>query len=217
MKAEKLKSKQKSLNAWIMKKITLLAICFLAGSWVTAQVATAHDSQRRGHVASIHFDEPIVFMERGIEFYVFHNGDFDFNTRPFDTQTSFIYRRGNSARANVAINYGVRIDHDAFGRVRRVGNTFINYDGFNRVNRIGTVFIRYNQFGLAQVGGMHFVYNRRGALVSVHGFVNGVRHQSAVAVGHGTYYGPVTTVTHTTTHSGSFYYRTDGTRVNMNE
>lgn len=196
-----------------MKKTTLFAICFLIGSWVTAQVSTINETQRRGATIQFNNDEPFVFMERGIEFYVFQNGDFDFNTRPFDTQSTFIFRRGNTARPQVAVNYGVRIDHDSFGRVRRIGNTFINYDAFNRVNRIGGVFIRYNRFGINQIGGMSIMYNRNGMIVGIVGNINGHRGNHQIVYGNGTFYGPVTNVVQNNHYFESYYYRTDGTRA----
>lgn len=112
-------------------------------------------------------EEPIAFEERGVLFLVFHDGTFDFNAHP--VVQSSVHYRGNSAFAHP--NMAIRIDQDAFGRVRRVGNVFINYDAFDRVSRIGSVFIRYNRWGLAQVGGLHLIYNRRGLCVDYHGLV----------------------------------------------
>ena len=112
-------------------------------------------------------EEPIAFEERGILFLVFHDGTFDFNAHPV-VHTS-IHHRGTTAFATP--HMGIRIDQDAFGRIRRVGNVFINYDAFDRVSRIGSVFIRYNRWGLAQVGGLHLIYNRRGLCIDYHGLV----------------------------------------------
>jgi hypothetical protein len=49
--------------------------------------------------------------------------------------------------------FGVKVEHDDFGRVRRVGNVFINYDANDRIKRIGSVYMAYNRFALEQVGG----------------------------------------------------------------
>ena len=119
-----------------------------------------------------------------IEFFVFLNGDFDFNTRPEDSQGDFFYRtagkRGSVSTARRTFNYGTRIEHDSFGRVRRVGNTFINYDSNDRVSRIGTVYMRYNRHALTQIGGMQIVYNRRGDIINMFGNVKGGRNQGYV-------------------------------------
>jgi hypothetical protein len=49
-------------------------------------------------------------------------------------------------------NFGVKVEHDNFGRVRRVGNVFINYDANDRIKRIGLSTWAYNRFALEQVG-----------------------------------------------------------------
>lgn len=169
-----------------MKKITLLvASIFLAGGMAYASensVFSDNNGKGKGpkHWVDYRNAEPIVFNERGIEFYVFPTGEFDFNTRPEDSHGDDFYFKAAGKRGTVVVarggrpeNYGVRIERDAFGRVRRVGNTFINYDAFDRVNRIGTVFMRYNSFALTQIGGLRIVYDRKGRIVDIFGNVKG--------------------------------------------
>lgn len=160
-----------------MKKITLLvATILLVGNVAKASEVTRNSGEEKR--MTYRFDEPISFTERDIEFFVFPNGEFDFNTRPEDSQGDYFYktagRRVSKASINRGpVNYGVRIEHDSFGRVRRIGNTFINYDSRDRVNRIGTVYMRYNRTALVQIGGMQIVYNRRGDIVDLVGNVKG--------------------------------------------
>src|SRR6218665_3614266 len=135
--AENRKSKQKTQITMIMKKITLLvASILLVGSVANASDVIKTDEERRMRYS---FDEPISFTERDIEFFVFPNGEFDFNTRPEDSQGDYFYktagRRGTVTAERRPVNYGVRIEHDSFGRVRRISNTFINYDSRDRVSR----------------------------------------------------------------------------------
>ena len=62
----------------IMKKITLLvASVLLVGNFAKASEIIKIADERTMNRFS--FDEPISFTERGIEFFVFLNGDFDFN------------------------------------------------------------------------------------------------------------------------------------------
>lgn len=89
------------------------------------------------------YDNSVNFVERGIEFFVFTNGDFDFNTR-----------FGN--------NRGVRINRNFNGQIRRVGNVFINYDRFGNVTRIGNIFINYRRGRLHRVGDLRVRYDRWG-------------------------------------------------------
>jgi len=121
------------------KKITLLvASFFLVGSMAAASENPVFSDNTT--IARFSFDEPISFTERGIEFFVFPNGEFDFNTRPDDSHGDYYYKTAGKRSTVIVqrgpINYGVRIEHDSFGRVRRVGNTFINYDYNDKVNKI---------------------------------------------------------------------------------
>lgn len=194
-----------------MRTITLL----VASIMLTASVANAQEKRSYNHTttASCNFDEPISFTERGIEFFVFANGDFDFNTRPNDSQGDYHYRLAGKRTADVnrrnPVNYGVLVEHDSFGRVRRVGNTFINYDSQDRVNRIGTVYMRYNRFALTQVGGLRIVYNRRGEIIDMIGQVK--RNSGFI------YNNNATATTYGNGNSGNgngyYYYRTDGTKA----
>jgi hypothetical protein len=164
-----------------MKKITLkvlVASIFLVGSLANASENPIFSDNIT--TARFNVDEPIAFTERGIGFYVFANGEFDFNTRPQDSQGDYYYktagRRSNDDTNRRPENYGVRIERDAFGRIRRIGNTFINYDYNDRVSRIGTVYMRYNNFALTQIGGLQIIYNRRGQIVDIFGSVKGNRY-----------------------------------------
>ena len=165
-----------------MKRFTFLVALFLL-----AVNATSASSVNATDVNYNRFDNnnPIEFNERGISFFVFPNGQFDFNTRPQDSQGDFFFRAAGR-RGSITIesrrpeNYGVLIENDSFGRVRRVGNTFINYDAYDRVNRIGSVFMRYNRFALIQIGGMQLEYNRFGDIVNIYGSVFGRRNYGYV-------------------------------------
>jgi hypothetical protein len=197
-----------------MKKITFLVagIMLLTGTAKASEIIKITDEVTR---ARFSFDEPISFMERGIEFFVFANGEFDFNTRPQDSQGDYFYKtagkRTSSIERGRPVNYGTLIEHDSFGRVRRIGNTFINYDSRDRVNRIGTVYMRYNRAGLLQVGGLKIVYNRRGDIVDTIGSVKGFRNTGYVYNNH---QGNYNDDAYSASNSGDdyYYYKADGTK-----
>jgi hypothetical protein len=195
-----------------MKKITLLvASILLLGNVATASELSFTD------VATTRFnnDEPITFTERGIEFFVFSNGDFDFNTRPNDTQGDYFFK-GAGKKENKGRrpqNFGVLIEHDSFGRVRRVGNTFINYDFSDRVTRIGSIYMKYNRFALAQIGGMRLVYNRFGDVVDTVGSIKGFRNHGFTNTRYeNTDYCDLDYNT-TNNSGGDYYYKASGTRA----
>ena len=163
-----------------MKKITfLVASIFFMGSIV----ASAADRNERRSPVDFRNADPIVFMERGVEFYIFADGQFDFNTRPSNGNMYYKSGRRNvenrygyGSRENFQNrNYGVKIEQDNMGRVRRVGNVFVNYDAYGRIMRVGSVYMGYNRYALDRVGGLQIIYNRRGQIVDMVGTVNGGR------------------------------------------
>ena len=163
-----------------MKKITLLvASIFLFGG----VVANAADRNNKKSPVDFRNADPIVFVERGVEFYISPDGQFDFNTSPSNGEMYYKSGRRTSAvnktygrNANVHNrNYGVKVEHDNRGRVRRVGNVMINYDANDRVKRVGSVYMTYNRYALDRVGDLQIIYNRRGQIVDIVGAVKGGR------------------------------------------
>lgn len=198
-----------------MKKITFLVASVL----MTSSIANANSVTVASTENRYNFDEPISFNERGIEFFVFLNGDFDFNTRPQDSQGDYYFKTagkiGTKVVARNDINYGVLIEHDSFGRVRRIGNTFINYDSRNRVNRIGSVYMRYDRFALTQIGGMQIIYNRRGEIVDTFGSVKGFRNQGYAYTYQNHYHDNyVNYYTSNYQNDDNQYYKQEGIRTN---
>lgn len=162
-----------------MKKITLLvAAILLFGNAAKASEIINCSDERTNSIFNL--NDPIEFTERGITFYVFPNGEFDFNTTQNQGNSNY-YRRGiNIAKGAPGVrnihsspNNAVRIEHDAMGRIRRIGNVFVNYDYLNRIKRIGTIYMSYNRFALDQVGGLRIIYNKRGQIINTFGSVKG--------------------------------------------
>ena len=172
-----------------MKKLVLLFTGLLLG--VTTVTASEKISATKGLDLDVtkryRYTQPILFVERGVEFLIFPDGSFDFNTdfSP-NSQGDVYYRRSRRGSVNRTFgapgtvyrhrttfgNRGVLVTHDSYGRVRRIGNIFLNYDRQGRIKRIGTVYMRYRRGLLKQVGGLHIQYNRHGDLIGTNGFVN---------------------------------------------
>jgi hypothetical protein len=169
-----------------MRKITFLvgSLLFLLNATHAQEIST----ERRGGIRNGHQNghpnyyaidyrdaEPIVFLERGILFYVFPTGDFDFNIG----NNNYIARRGGTPTNPNSIergSRGIKIEFDFYGRIRRIGSVFVNYDYYGRIRRIGSVYMTYNSFALTRIGGMRLFYNYHGQLVGVTGFVNGMNY-----------------------------------------
>ena len=59
--------------------------------------------------------KPIKFTERGIKFFVFPNGDVDYNTHSRNYRTQYYHRNGRRYSKRIP-QRGVKIDRDYYGR-----------------------------------------------------------------------------------------------------
>lgn len=138
-----------------MKKRVLLLLGFI--TFATTSFANNNFKSTSKIGVNSRYNDAISFVEKGVKFHVFLNGDFDFNTH-FKNTRYYDYN-GRRTRVNRG---GVRIERDHRGRVRRVGNSFINYDRRGNVKRIGSVFIDYRYGQMTKVGHLRIRYDRWG-------------------------------------------------------
>lgn len=194
-KAEKL-IRRHNQNPNKMKKQVLLFTALLIGlTTVTAnEIVTVHTADDLS-ISNNSYAQPIIFMEHGIEFMIFPNGNFDFNTNANQQashfESNYYYRNSaQTRRSSVNVTFGapatfnrvryatprdrgVIITHDANGQVRRIGNVYINYDRNGKIKRAGSIYMSYSRNGLLnQVGGLHINYNHWGEIISQYGVVN---------------------------------------------
>lgn len=123
-------------------------ILFLFGMLLLTSNIQASEGKNISTVVGVEnrYDDAVTFIERGIKFHIFLNGDFDFNTR----------------RLRNSINRRVRVYRDYRGRINRIENVFINYDYQGNVRKIGSVFMSYRRGRLTRVGNLRVNYNRWG-------------------------------------------------------
>lgn len=142
-----------TLNYIIMKTGILLLSAILSFASVNANNIEKTTSKIG---VENRYDDAVTFIEKGIEFHVFLNGDFDFNIRYKNSK----YIDYNGRR--IKFNKKVRINRDRRGRIKRIGNTTINYNYKGDVKRIGNVFIDYRFNQVVRVGDLKVKYNRWG-------------------------------------------------------
>lgn len=136
-----------------MKKGILLLLAVISLTVVKAE--NINKSKNKAGVIN-HYNEAITFIEKGVEFHIFLNGKFDFNTHYKNTRYS------DYTNKRYKINKGIHIERDRTGRLRRVGNSFINYDIRGSVKRIGAVYIDYRFGKITKIGNLKVTYNRWG-------------------------------------------------------
>jgi len=170
-----------------MKKITLvLATMLLSVTNATAAKSTSDlNHTDKSNINRYRYSQPIMFVERGLEFLIFQNGEFDFNTNRRTDYSNNYFKQSRTSRFSKNRTYGAPgvnlnytntrkeyISYDRFGRIRGVGNVYINYDHLGRVKRIGSLYMRYHNDKLIQVGKLRLQYNRWGDLIRTKGYVN---------------------------------------------
>lgn len=121
-------------------------------------------------------DEPVKVKVRSVDFFVFPNGQFDFN-----------------AHQNPYADYGVRVERDRYGKIRRVGNVYLNYNRAGQVTRIGNVFIQYHRGVMRKIGRMHLRYTGGGYVISRYRHSYGYYNTAPAYSYSSTYYGPANT------------------------
>ncbi|MFV9550984.1 hypothetical protein [Algibacter sp. PT7-4] len=178
-----------------MKKVLLVCASLLIG--LTTASATELNKKKRKITINkttkhYYLEQPIVFNERGIEFFIFSDGSFDFNTNANNYYYNDAFYKKNSRRSSININHrgpnsniqytsnryantSVSISRDRNGKIRRIGNVFLNYDRHGRITRAGSVFMKYNRgknSNLHKVGGLKVKFNKYGEIIYTRGHVN---------------------------------------------
>ncbi len=117
-------------------------------------------------------NKPFVFIESGIEFAVFKDGQFDFNVIQPNVGVHINTRNINFS-FNTGYDYDAFVQYDDYGAVVQIENTPLFYDYYGRVNRIGNIRLHYNHLGLAyRIGNLTISYNNYGTFNHCSGYVN---------------------------------------------
>ncbi|MHA6280670.1 hypothetical protein ACXYMT_10850 [Salinimicrobium sp. CAU 1759] len=150
-----------------MKKFYLLLTLLVVGFSAKAAPAAAEVNFERRN-----FGDAFIFVERGVEFAVFPDGQFDFFFNPrgnFNRIPSHINYSFNSG-----YNYGPFIQYDDYGAVIQIENVPVYYDYYGRIVQAGRVQIRYNAFGMVnRIGNMFVHYNPYHNFSHTSGYING--------------------------------------------
>lgn len=149
-----------------MRNLTFILAFLLAGWSVSASTPT---SVRHGYTDSF------IFVENGVEFAVFPNGEFDFYYNPDFRRNNIvnISTPGMNISYNSGYNYDPYIQYDDYGAVIQIESVPIYYDYYGRIVQAGDVFIQYNSFGqIARIGNLFVHYNHFHRFTSYSGYIN---------------------------------------------
>ena len=147
----------------MMKKLlSIFAGLFLTGFTVNATIF------ERGYGNSF------IFVEQGIEFAIFPDGQFDFNVDRYGPNYGAHANFSNvSISFNTGYDYNAYVQYDDYGAVIQIENIPIYYDYYGRISQAGNVRIHYNKYGyISRVGGLYIYYNRHNRYAYSTGFIN---------------------------------------------
>ncbi|MCB0375306.1 MAG: hypothetical protein KDD04_05245, partial [Sinomicrobium sp.] len=151
-----------------MKNVILLLATLFMGAFGAHASHPAAGAAGNDHPdAAFGYGNSFIFVENGITFSVFPDGEFDFyvNDTPYA-----------GAQVNIGFNAGYNYNHylqyDDYGAVIQVINTPVFYDYYGRVVQIGSVRIFYNNSRVIRIGGLHVYYNPYGVYSHCSGYIN---------------------------------------------
>ena len=151
-----------------MKNLALLLAILFTGTFGAHASDTAVEVSGSHHLnPAFGYGKSFVFVEDGITFAVYPDGEFDFyiNDTPHGgphVNISF----------NAGYNYSSYVQFDDYGAVIQVLNTPVFYDYYGRVAQIGSVRIYYNNRRVVRIGGLHVFYDPYGAYSHCNGYIN---------------------------------------------
>ena len=153
-----------------MKKVIALVIGLIVMSYssLTASVVS-EDSHIFGF-----YGNSYIFVENGVEFSVFPDGQFDFIY--VGNNVNGVSVSVGSPNVNISFNSGYNYDlyvqYDDYGAVIQVEDIPIYYDHYGRIIQAGSVKIRYYNSRLVQVGGLYIHYDAFGYYSHYTGYIN---------------------------------------------
>ena len=147
-----------------MKNLVLLFSALIFSTSGVMATSTVEDkvAERNAYTNNDSF----IFVENGITFSVYPDGEFDFY---IDNRVT---GRRNGVTFNSGYDYSPYAQYDDYGAVVQVENVAIYYDYYGRVTQVGDVDISYNNNRVRSVGGMSVYYNRRGFYDYHTGYIN---------------------------------------------
>ena len=158
-----------------MKRLLLiLASVFLAGIPVSATTTTNSFEHNSYSTFVRGYGNSFIFVEDGIEFAVFPDGQFDFNVLGYGPRFSaYADFGGASISFNTGYSYDAYVQYDDYGAVIQIENVPIYYDYYGRITRAGNVRINYNGYGyVTRVGGLYVHYNAYNRFSHCTGYIN---------------------------------------------
>ncbi|PID71290.1 MAG: hypothetical protein CR985_00545 [Flavobacteriales bacterium] len=161
-----------NLKFWIMKKIVFTLAAIFSLSLFTPVFASENSNNHYPAKYYRDYGNAITFVEDGVTFSIFQNGEFDFYINPREGLYANIDFGNVSISYNSGYNYDPYVQYDDYGAIIQIENVPIYYDYYGRIIRAGDVRIDYYGRRLHRVGGLRIQYNVHGHYTHCTGFIN---------------------------------------------
>ncbi|AUC15257.1 hypothetical protein BTO06_08950 [Tenacibaculum sp. SZ-18] len=152
-----------------MRKFVLLLTAFI----LTSFSVNASESSLTTETY-YNYGNSYIFTERGVEFAVYPDGQFDFYlNQPRNGVNVNFNSPGINISFNSGYNYDAFVQYDDYGAVVQIEDVPVFYDHYGRIVQAGDVYIRYNRWGrVSRVGGLFVNYNSYGNFLNCNGYIN---------------------------------------------
>lgn len=157
-----------------MKKITLLFTSLLLFLGFTTSCMSISNSSNYSAAAQGTYrgSVPFVFIEHGVEFAIYPNGEFDFAYVGIDYRHNPYNGPRRPFSYNTGYDYDLYLQFDRYGAVIQIESVPVFYDLYGRIRRAGNINIRYMGDWVSQIGDMHIIYERNNVYLASSGYVN---------------------------------------------
>lgn len=153
---------------FIMKNKLFLFATFVFVSLTTFATTNTSTYNRYNN----NYGDTFTFVERGVTFSVFQNGEFDFYINPRRGLHVGYQGNGVNISFNSGYNYDAYVQYDDYGAIIQIENIPIYYDYYGRVERVGNINLNYRYGRLARLGGLNVYYNSYGSYTHCSGYIN---------------------------------------------
>ena len=158
-----------NLKPYIMRNLILLLTVLVFGTSATMANTTEDKVAIRN---AYNYNNSFIFVENGITFSVFPDGEFDF----YIGERNGVSANVNFGRTNISYNsgydYNPYVQYDDYGAIIQVESVPVYYDYYGRVSQIGDINVRYNNGRVSRLGGLYVYYNHRGLYSHHRGYIN---------------------------------------------
>ena len=136
--------------------------------------------------------EASIFIEGGVEFSVFADGQFDFIYLGTGSNTAVTLSSPSVfVSFNTGRDYEAYVQYDAYGAIVQIEDVPVFYDAYGRIIQAGEIVIGYRNRRLSRVGGLRIFYNNYGYYDHCIGFINPFNRFYIYRTWHANYTRPV--------------------------